>query len=994
MQKLSEQLRIGLQSVEQGLLREDELPECITWVLGDPKRSVREWLLNRQDNGARAAVDITEQQATLILPNPEQGESQSLRTQPWNTSVQSESPIKRPHQQPTTFQVLRKHAQGGLGVIYVARDSKLNRQVALKQIRPDRRADPFCESKFLVEAEITGQLEHPSIVPVYSMGNDEQGLPYYVMRLIHGKEMKQVIREFHDDSKIQAILFDGVQFRQLLAHFINVCYAIEYAHSRGIVHRDLKPANVMIGKHGETLVLDWGLAKPVEVDSDEKWSESTKRGPIQLQRPTENTQTQDGTFSGTIAYASPEQLEGRISSIGPASDIYSLGAILFEILTGIPSVAARPKSLTEVIEKIRIGELAQPRSINRRIPMALEMICRKAMQYEPQKRYATARELAQDMERMLADEKVIAYQNREPIPEKLGRFLRRYKSWTVPVAFSLVALTLTMMVGSSLINQARLRERSAKVREEQAKLQAVAFKDNAMDRFESARAAIETLMVGAEGLPNLPAVKDYREQLIDVAMQNYRKLTVGSSNDPELELVRIKAQIRVGDLHSALNEFEQSHQFYRDAEKAFQARTASEIEIRGDQGLNWKLEQASLLAHEAFAFQRQQKPTDAKATFQRSLGQLRELSKVFGMGKTRIALGDTLLRASEFEKQFGTMTSCAELLREGVDCYRDLPENAELQSQIAKIRMTKEFSSAISVVQASEEAVKLIDSAISQSIELFRTSKERSVGALIGELYLESAVIHRRTGRLDETITQLENANVHFEALHKQWPNNFVFAENEAQLQASLGIAHVESKNFEQAREWLMMSKENFIALRREYPTIFSMRIGLITVLDGMIQLESDGNPDDTTSLAEATSNFSDAMRLLKTWSKESPIVNKHYRVLEGTLLGHFARACRRGAEDDRTRESFTLSKEIFEELLAEYGDEQDLVFAAAEVEWQFGVFEKESNNDDQARQLFQSAEARMDKLVNLDPKNESYESRRKEIRKSKSRQPTTPKLN
>ena len=162
MQKISDQLRIGLQSVEQGLLREDELPECISWILGDTKRSVGEWLLNRQDNGAGAAIEITEQQATLILSNSEQGEPLSLRTQPWNTSIQAESPIKKPHQQPTTFQVLRKHAQGGLGVIYVAKDSKLNRQVAIKQIRPDRRSDPFCESKFLVEAEITGQLEHPS----------------------------------------------------------------------------------------------------------------------------------------------------------------------------------------------------------------------------------------------------------------------------------------------------------------------------------------------------------------------------------------------------------------------------------------------------------------------------------------------------------------------------------------------------------------------------------------------------------------------------------------------------------------------------------------------------------------------------------------------------------------------------------------------------------------------------------------------------------------
>ena len=160
------------------------------------------------------------------------------------------------------FRVLRPHAHGGLGAVFVALDNELNREVALKQLLDRHADDPVSRAAFLSEAAITGGLEHPGIVPVYSLGSDGDGRPYYAMRLIRGDNLKEAIDQFHADSTLK---HDpgrrSLELRKLLRRFVDVCNAIEYAHSHGVLHRDIKPGNIIVGRHGETLVVDWGLAK-------------------------------------------------------------------------------------------------------------------------------------------------------------------------------------------------------------------------------------------------------------------------------------------------------------------------------------------------------------------------------------------------------------------------------------------------------------------------------------------------------------------------------------------------------------------------------------------------------------------------------------------------------------------------------------------------------------------------------------------------------------
>ena len=163
------------------------------------------------------------------------------------------------------FQVLREYESGGLGVISLARDQELHRDVALKRIKVQNCDDPEIRRRFLLEAETTGNLEHPGIVPVYGLGYDRDGSPFYAMRFIQGKSLKDEITRFHEAAG-RALRGPGertLELHKLLRRILDVCNTVSYAHSRGLVHRDLKPGNIMLGLYGETLVLDWGLVKVI-----------------------------------------------------------------------------------------------------------------------------------------------------------------------------------------------------------------------------------------------------------------------------------------------------------------------------------------------------------------------------------------------------------------------------------------------------------------------------------------------------------------------------------------------------------------------------------------------------------------------------------------------------------------------------------------------------------------------------------------------------------
>lgn len=427
------------------------------------------------------------------------------------------------------FEVLRPHAGGGLGEVFVARDTELNREVALKQIRPRHADNPESRARFMLEAEVTGGLEHPGIVPVYGLGSYDDGRPYYAMRFIRGDSLQDCIRRFvaADANPLRDPCERALALRELLGRFVDVCNAMEYAHSRGVLHRDLKPGNIMVGKYGETLVVDWGLAKPVDLEEETSYP---AEGALRPMSATGTMETQVGRAVGTPAYMSPEQAAGRVDQLGPLSDVYSLGATLYALLTGKAPFEGTDVGTT--LQRVQRGEFPRPRDVNATVPKPLEAICLKAMATKPSERYASPQQMAGDIEHWLADEAVPAY--RETLSERLGRWTRRHRAIAQASVVALIVISVVSLVASYWVNNARRNEAIARAAAEKS--------------FQDAKNAVNEFFtkVSEEKLLDVPGLQPLRRELLQSAERYYTGFIKERSDDPNLQLDLAAAHYRVG----------------------------------------------------------------------------------------------------------------------------------------------------------------------------------------------------------------------------------------------------------------------------------------------------------------------------------------------------------------------------------------------------------------------------------------------------------------
>ena len=345
---------------------------------------------------------------------------------------------------------LVQHERGGLGVVYRGVDEKLNRNVAIKFIQPRHARNGNLTQRFLQEAEITGRLDHPGVVPVYAIGQTESGQPFYSMRFIRGESLDSQIKRYHESKSQLGSSERRLRMRQMLGNVVTVCRTTAYAHTRGIVHRDIKPQNIMLGKYGETLVVDWGLALPIGRDSRFRVTDETTL------RPVLESELQPDMGEGTPVYMSPEQATGQ-DTISPASDIYSLGVTLYKVLTG--ALAFDGATPMEVRSRIIAGEFEPPQTHDSSLSRPLESICLKAMQLAPRDRYETATDLADDLENYLADNRVQAhaYSRRE----RTLRWCRRNLGMIAGLTAGLLLLSAGLMTTSGVVM--RLTEQQIKL---------------------------------------------------------------------------------------------------------------------------------------------------------------------------------------------------------------------------------------------------------------------------------------------------------------------------------------------------------------------------------------------------------------------------------------------------------------------------------------------------------------------------------------------------
>ena len=487
------------------------------------------------------------------------------------------------------FRVLRPHARGGLGAVFVALDGELHREVALKQILEKHADDPISRQRFIAEAEITGGLEHPGVVPVYGLGMDAGGRPYYAMRFIKGDSLKQAIAQFHHDKALEADPGRrSLELRKLLRRVIDVCNAVDYAHSRGVIHRDLKPANIILGKFGETLVVDWGLAKAVgraDLSVGEETLVLSSGG---------SSETLPGSALGTPAYMSPEQARGELNRLGPPSDVYSLGATLYCLLCGKPPFEGEDVGV--ILNAVQEGQFTPPHQHVPALDKDLEAICVKAIANRPEDRYATPKALAEDLDRWMADEPVSAW--REPLTHQARRWARRHRT---PVAASAVALVAGVVgLSAVLAVQTRAkadlaasltREKNARTALASTNADLTRSRAAVQARYDLAVEAIKTFHTGVseDFLLKQDQFKEVRDRLLKSASDFYGRLgaLLGKETDLASRRTVAQANFEVAELTGRVGKPEDALAAHRQVLailEALEMGSSADPEIKADEG--------------------------------------------------------------------------------------------------------------------------------------------------------------------------------------------------------------------------------------------------------------------------------------------------------------------------------------------------------------------------------------------------------------------------
>ena len=458
------------------------------------------------------------------------------------TSPYSSSPAPPPPLMPG-YQVIRELGRGGMGVVYLASQEGLNRSVALKMVLSGIHASAVEKSRFLAEAEAVAAIRHPGVVQVYDFGTQD-GRPFFALEYLSGGSLAQRLNGTPLPAEQTAVILSK------LAH------AVQAAHDSNVIHRDLKPANVLFDEVGEPKITDFGLARRGDSDSG---------------------LTQTGAVLGTPSYMSPEQAEGR-KSVGPASDIYSLGAILYECLTGRPPF--RAATIIETIQQVKNQEPLAPAKVNPAVPRDLETICLKCLSKAPAKRYPSAAELSADLER---------YQRREPIRARPVSYLERGRHWLrrnpmVGVIAGLVLGGIGLVIGLQASANARLQAE----RDNARKAEQTATEQRALSqaRLRKAVEAVDKMLVrvASERWSLRPELQLDRQQVLEEAMDFYGSLASADSTDPIVRREIASASLKLGGIYLLANKLEPAKASVKQAIEHYEGLIADEPKNAGYYG--------------------------------------------------------------------------------------------------------------------------------------------------------------------------------------------------------------------------------------------------------------------------------------------------------------------------------------------------------------------------------------------------------------------------
>jgi eukaryotic-like serine/threonine-protein kinase len=740
------------------------------------------------------------------------------------------------------FRTIRFHAKGGLGQVSVAVDQELGREVALKEIQDQHADDLTSRARFRLEAEITGGLEHPGIIPVYSLGCDPlTGRPYYAMRFVRGDNLHEAIKRFHGaDVPGRDPGERSLAFRKLLGRFVDVCNAVAYAHSRGVLHRDLKPGNVMLGPYGETLVVDWGLARLIG-----RPAESAGEGPERPLRPSaasEMGETMAGSRVGTIGFMSPEQAEGRLDLLGPASDVYSLGATLYPLLTG--RLAFEGQDSGAVLDKVIRGEVPPPRQVNPTAPPALDAICRKAMARRPEDRYPTPHELAEDIEHWLADEPVSAL--REPLTARARRWARRHRPLISGAAGLMVAALVAMVVANRLLD----RERAI-----------------ASDNFRMARAAVDRYLLHVSHDPRLRqqgALIPLRRELLRDGMTYYQAFLDRYGNTPGLRDEAAGAYdnlamiaFETGDKREARKYLEKTLTLYREIGRGNSADPALRTRI------------GTGLRRLAVIYNKTGQPREALRAFERAREAFKALLDAPPTAEARaeLAIVDTDIATLKARTEGPGPTE--PYLREALALWPGLaaerPDEPAYRREWARslneeayllLRIGREADSARRFGQARNLLQNLVD----------RHPSEPEYRDDMGRAELNLGILQSAGGRPAEALKTLTRAREAFAGLVRDRPDYTQYRQDLAVCEIQLAEIHLRGRAWGEAIALLEQDRRSLQRLVAVDATNVQLRRDLVKALYNLgICRRNTGHPQEALDL------YGRAEAIVRQLSREEP---------------------------------------------------------------------------------------------------------------------------
>jgi eukaryotic-like serine/threonine-protein kinase len=746
------------------------------------------------------------------------------------------------------YEILAERARGGMGVVYRARQTSLNRVVALKMILTGAHAGTKEVARFRAEAEAVARFQHPNIVGVHDVG-EHDGRPYMAMEFVEGRSLAQEL----DGAPLSPA--PSARLVETLAR------AVQYAHEHGIIHRDLKPANILLqrksdirhptseGNAGELVsafdfrtssfdpkICDFGLAKCLDRDSG---------------------QTRVGEVMGTPSYMAPEQAGGGVEDIGPAADVYALGAILYELLTGRPPF--RAATATETVRQVLTEDPVAPSHLQPALARDLNTICLKCLQKEPRKRYPNALELAEDLRRFIAGEPVRARPTM--VWERALKWARRRPA--LAAAYAVSATAALGLVGTVLVyNRSLQRQRDA----------ADAARQEAQHHLELALDAARRFQTNVAGstLVNVPGQEQLRVELLQQAREFYEKVAQVRGDDPEVRAELGRTVWQLGALKGEVESKAKGIALLQEATR-IQGDLASEYPenptYRKDLARTWnnigiflrgqgKQEEALAAWQSALAIRDElvhERPEDADsrrdlAQSQHNLGNvyraLGQMDKAESAYQAARQLQTDLARAYPDLSRYPAFTRYHRDL--GLTCFNV----AGLYYNLAQAEKAEQCYR-----QALEIQHKLVQA--QPKIQLFLHD--------LSQTYLHLGNLLHDSGRTPEALTAYQQALPVQEALARDYPKFTRYQEDLAESYLAQAQALYETGTFDHAEELARKGLALQETLCRQHPETPSYRSELAA-----LHLQSGELAADTGRTADAEASYRQALDLWKELAGQS----------------------------------------------------------------------------------------------------------------------------